>query len=98
MTNLLDIKNKLEKYLPELVKKYPIKSLGIFGSYSRGEETEDSDIDLLVEFNGPIGMEVVDLVIELEALLEHKVDLVSKNAVQARMLPYVEKDLVYVAA
>ena len=52
---------KLQNYKDNLLEKYPIKSLGIFGSYSRGDNNLDSDIDILVEFNGRIGIEFLDL-------------------------------------
>ena len=45
---------KLQEMLPELKKKYPIKYMGIFGSYIRGEQSPSSDLDILVEFNGSI--------------------------------------------
>jgi predicted nucleotidyltransferase len=53
--------------------------IGIVGSYARGEETEESDIDILVDFSEPIGWEVVDLKEYLEDLLSHRVDLISKG-------------------
>lgn len=70
--------------------------MALFGSYARNEETEGSDIDILVEFSSPVGFEFVDLAIELEELLRQKVDLVSKKGVKSGMLPYIEKDLIYV--
>ena len=44
----------------------------------------------------PVGFEFVDLAIELEKLFKHKVDLVSRKAIRPKMLPFIEKDLVYV--
>jgi hypothetical protein len=79
-----------------LFHKYPIKELGIFGSVARKEENADSDIDILVEFSEPVGWEIIDLASELEELLGYKVDLVSKKAVRANLMPFVLKDIVYV--
>ena len=91
------ILDRLREHKAELFKKFPIASLALFGSYARGDETTESDVDILVEYNGPIGWEVVDIVEELEGLLQvKKVDLVSKRAVKPHYIPYIEKDLIYV--
>jgi len=80
----------------ELTSKYPIKSLGIFGSHAYNSATEDSDVDILVEFNGPIGLDFVLLADELEFLLSKKVDLVSVNALKPNMYESIKTDLIYV--
>lgn len=56
----------------------------------------NSDIDILVEFNRPIGMEIVDLVFELEKLLGGSVDLVSKKALKPELLKAIEQQINYV--
>lgn len=91
-----EIVTQLRREKSRLSAKYHVKSLGLFGSYARGEHTPESDVDLLAEFSEPIGIEIVDLVDELEALLKRQVDLVSHKAIKSRMLPFVEKDLIYV--
>ena len=81
MTAIQEIKNKLHEYLPTLKQKYPIASLALFGSVVRDDfDTEKSDIDILVEFNGPIGWQFIDIEEELEELLGRKVDLISKDS------------------
>lgn len=70
--------------------------MSLFGSYARIEQIRESDIDILVEFSSSVGFEFVDLAIELEQLLNQRVDLVSRKGVKADMLPYIEKDLIYV--
>lgn len=82
-----------EKHLKE---KYKIKRLGLFGSVCRGEATDESDIDVLAEFEEPIGLEFVDLADELEKILGHKVDLVSKGGIKPSYFRYVQEDLIYV--
>lgn len=77
-------------------QKYPLKSMGLFGSFARNEGTAKSDIDVLVEFNQPVGFEIVDLAIELEKLLGYHVDVVSRKGLKTTLLPYIEKDLIYV--
>jgi predicted nucleotidyltransferase len=96
MRNLTDIKEKLNKSLPMLKKKYPIKYLAVFGSFSRNENKETSDIDVLVEFNEPVGIEFINLAEELEAILETRVDLVSRNAIKPQYFEQIKNDLQYV--
>lgn len=70
--------------------------MAIFGSYGRGQQTESSDVDILVDFQRPIGIEFIDLANEIEKLLKIKVDLVSKNGVKSQYLKHIEQDLNYV--
>ena len=80
-----------------LAQKYPLKSLALFGSYARGTQVDGvSDIDLLVDFSEPVGMEIVDLVMDLEDILKHRVDVVTYNAVKDRLFHYIKEDLAYV--
>jgi len=80
MTSAGEIREILRKCLPEIRDKYGVTSIGIFGSYARGEEAPDSDIDIIVEFDRPIGWELVDLADHLESILHHKVDLVIRRS------------------
>jgi predicted nucleotidyltransferase len=97
MKTLSEIKEILRKHKKELKEKYKVKSIAIFGSYARGEQTEESDIDIMVEFYEPIGLKIVDLKDYLESILNVKVDLITKNSIQN---PYIKKsieeDLIYV--
>lgn len=96
MPNLDEIKLKLNDRKAFYAEKYGVARIGIFGSYSRGDQSESSDIDVLVEFDRPIGFQFIDLADDLERLLNAKVDLVSKKAIRPRMLHLIEQDLVYV--
>jgi predicted nucleotidyltransferase len=96
MNTIADIKKILSNHKHLLSEKYPIKNIAVFGSYSRNEQNQKSDIDILVEFNAPIGIEFVDLAEELEKILHSRVDLISKNGVKKSYLDYIEKDLIYV--
>lgn len=82
--------------MPEITAKYPIKSLAIFGSLSRKEDDENSDVDILVEFNRSVGMEFIHLCYELEEILNRKVDLVTRNAIKEKYFREIERDLIYV--
>lgn len=77
-----------------LVKRYPIKRLALFGSYARDEATPGSDIDVLVEFSQPVGFQFFDLAQELERLLDHPVDLVSRNGIKPAYYAAIEPDLI----
>jgi uncharacterized protein len=96
MKNLAEIKDKISLNRRALFSKYPIQSLAIFGSFSRKEQTESSDVDILVEFKENIGIKFIDLADELEQLLGIKVDLVSKKGIKEKYLRAIENDLIYV--
>ena len=91
-----DIKSILSSRLPALKKRYPISSMAIFGSYARGEATDNSDLDIIVDFNGDIGWEFFDLAKEIEELVHKKVDLVSGNAIKPHYWPHIKQDMIYV--
>ena len=91
-----EIRALLSQSKSELVRKYGIKQLGIFGSYGRGDHGPSSDIDILVEFSEPIGIEFVDLANELERILDGKVDLVSKDGIKPRYWKLVASEVIYV--
>ena len=88
--------NILQAIKPELLANYPIKRLAIFGSVSRREDTESSDIDILVELDKPIGMRFIHLAYALERLLKRKVDLVSFDAIKEKYFKEIQPDLIYV--
>ena len=78
------------------LREYNPEMIGVFGSYARKDNSAQSDIDLLVEFEEPIGLEFVTLAEELEKLLGIRVDLVSINAIKPKMRKIIMKDIVYV--
>ena len=90
---ILDI---LKQKKPEIFSKYPLQSMAIFGSYSRGDYNENSDIDILVELNGTMGFKFLHLNYEIEALLNRRVDLISKRGLKPEFLQQIEPELIYV--
>ncbi|MBS1519737.1 MAG: nucleotidyltransferase family protein [Bacteroidetes bacterium] len=88
--------NILKSQKSKLEEKYPISELALFGSYARGDNNEKSDIDILVDFNGRIGIEFISLAHDLEDIFNTKVDLVSRKGIKPKYLPFVEKDLIHV--
>jgi len=78
--------------------KFGVKALGVFGSAARDEMRSDSDVDILVDFQGVATFDkYMDLKAYLETLLGTAVDLVTEEALKPRMRPLIEKDLVRVA-
>ena len=96
MTTLADIKEKLTRLKPKLQAKYPLETLAIFGSYARNEQVEASDIDLLVEFNGFIGIEFIDMANEIEDCLGIKTDVIKRKYLKPKFFERIEKNLIYV--
>jgi len=96
MYTLDEIKSILAEAKPELQKKYPLSELGIFGSYARGDANESSDIDVLVDFNGVIGMQYFDLIDDISLLFNAKVDVVSKRGIKPNYFRFANDDLQYV--
>jgi len=90
----------LNKNHSRLQQKYKVNEISIIGSYARGEQTENSDLDIMVDFREPIGWNVVDLRDELEELLGLPVDLILKDGVMQRKKLYdgILEDAVYVKA
>ena len=95
MIELQEILQILRIHQPELQKKYPIGRLGVFGSYARGEATEQSDIDIAVEITGPMGLNFVAMANEIETLLGKKTDVVPLRSIKPQYQQFVQKDLVY---
>jgi predicted nucleotidyltransferase len=96
MTTLAIVKEKLRNHQLDLSSRFGLSKMAIFGSYGRGQQRTDSDIDILVEFNRPIGLEFIDLAEELERILGERVDLVSRNGIKASYFREIEAELTYV--
>ncbi|GAB1452359.1 nucleotidyltransferase family protein [Draconibacterium sp.] len=96
MNSQVDVENKLKELKPILDKKYFVERIGYFGSYSRNEQTKNSDIDILVYFRKPIGWDFFDLQDLLEKELKLKVDLVSAKALKEQLKETILKSVKYV--
>lgn len=80
------------------LKDFGIKSLAIFGSVARDEARADSDVDILVEFEGPVTFDrYMDVKFYLEDHLGKRVDLVSRRSLKPMIRDKVEKEEIYVA-
>ncbi len=91
-----DILNKLRDLKPILYREYSVRQIGLFGSFSNDTNTEDSDIDLLVEFEGSVGWKYFSLEIYLESVFERKIDLVTKSALKEQIKDRILNQVKYV--
>jgi uncharacterized protein len=96
MKTLEEIKQWLEQHKSVLQEHYQVKELGIFGSYVRQEQTETSDVDMLVEFSEtPSLLKFVSLENYLSDNLGVKVDLVHKSGLKPRIGERILAEVVY---
>lgn len=87
----------LKKHKAELLGKYKVKDIGIFGSYVRDEQIAESDIDILVDFyETPDLLKFLELERYLERLLKKKTDLVRKQAIRPELKDVILKEVVYI--
>jgi len=96
MISKQDILLKLRDLKPILYNDYSVKKIGLFGSFSDDTFTEDSDIDILVELERPIGWKIFSLELYLEKVFDRKIDLVTKNALKEQIKNIILKQVNYV--
>ena len=96
MKSLEEVKRIIDVYRKELEEKFKVKNIAIFGSYARGEQTPQSDIDIIVEFKEPVGMLFIHLADFLEEILGIKVDLLTPEAIKKNRIKYINEELIYV--
>ena len=95
MRTLDEIHAELRAMLPELRERYPVAGLGVFGSYARGEQREGSDVDLLVDFDGPIDFfRLFDLEEEIGRRLGARVEMVTRPALKPYIRQAILRDVV----
>jgi len=97
MKTVEEIKEILTDHKKELTDNFNVENIGIFGSYVKRQQKQTSDIDILVEFEEPVGLlSFVGLKNHLSDLLGVEVDLVMKNALRPRIGKRILKEVVYV--
>jgi predicted nucleotidyltransferase len=96
MGHLSTIKAILEQLKPKLAAKYHVQTLALFGSVVRDDFNAGSDVDILIDFSAPIGIEFIDLADYIERKLNRRVDLVSRKAIKEPYYRAIEGDIVYV--
>ena len=90
------VKDLLRSMKEELSNKFGVSSIGLFGSVTREDFSDKSDIDILVEFSRPIGMDFFTLADLLESRLDRKVDLITRDGIKPRYFEAIKEDLIYV--
>ena len=90
-----EIEETLKRFKPILREKFKVKDIGFFGSFVRGDESETSDVDVLVDFFEPIGWEYIDFKEFLEEILGIEVDLVTVKALKPQLKEKILKEVVY---
>ena len=96
MKELATIKQIIKELKPELEKRFHVSSIGVFGSVVRNDFSENSDVDIIVDFSQPIGIEFIDLADLLEEKFHEQVDLVSKKGIKPQYFSSIENEIVYV--
>src|SRR4030042_3887391 len=96
MKNLKEITALLAGRKKELEQRFKVKSLRIFGSYVRGDNGPDSDLDVIVDFIEPVGFEFIHLADYLENILGMPVDLTTEDAIKPNRLPYIKENIINV--
>jgi uncharacterized protein len=87
----------LSQYKPEIQRRFGVRSLALFGSRARDQSHASSDIDVLVEFDGPAtSARYFGLQFFLEDLLGAPVDLVTQQALRPQLRPFIERDAIHV--
>jgi uncharacterized protein len=96
VAHLSTIKSILKELKPELALRYHVNTIGLFGSIVRDDFTPQSDVDILVDFSAPVGIEFIDLADYIEKKLNRKIDLVSRKAIKDKYFKVIESEIIYV--
>lgn len=87
----------LAEHKPVLAERFGVRRLALFGSMARGAGRPDSDVDVLVDFDGPAtSQRYFGVQFYLEDVLHRPVDLVTETALRERLRPFVERDAIHV--
>ena len=100
MSYLDEVIKKIKSQYPYLSSEFGIKRIGVFGSVAKQADSDQSDIDLVVEFERPIGLKFISLAEYLEKLFGRNVDILTKDGIRnirvKRVSTDIEKDIIYV--
>lgn len=87
----------IREHMPELRDTYKVSKIGVFGSFAREEDTESSDIDILVEFSQNVGLfHFIDLQNRLAEILKRKIDLATPNALHPVIKEQILREVLYI--
>ena len=90
-----EILAKLSELKPDLQRDYAVKRIGLFGSYSQNNQSKNSDIDLLIELEKPIGWKFFSLEMFLEKIFDKRVDLVTVNGLKSQIKDRILRQVNY---
>jgi uncharacterized protein len=90
-----EILRRLQEHQEEMGKRFSVRRIGLFGSYLHRKESENSDIDLIVDLSNPTFDHYMDLKFYLETLFERPVDLVLSETIKPRLKPVIQKEAAY---
>jgi predicted nucleotidyltransferase len=96
MKTLDEIKSIIKKHRQELEGHFKIKEIALFGSYVRGDQNTDSDLDIMITFREPVGFLFIELCDYLEDLFGMIIDVVTRRGIKSNRWKYIEEDLIYV--
>ena len=88
-----EITNILSEKSEYLTEAYGVKKIGLFGSYANGTYTDDSDIDIIVEFETPLGFRFMEFADYLEEILGKPVDVLTVGGLQGIRMPHVAQSI-----
>ena len=89
-----EIRKKITEIKPFLREEYGVVNVKVFGSFARNEQALDSDLDLIVDLEKPLGFAFLDLCEFLEKEFQLKVDVLTARTLQTRFAKYIQKDLI----
>ncbi|MDX1920821.1 MAG: nucleotidyltransferase domain-containing protein [Candidatus Caenarcaniphilales bacterium] len=96
MKSLQEVKSIIFGLKPYLREKYGVLEVEIFGSYSRDEQTQNSDLDLIITLDKPLGFEFLDLCDYLDSQLDVKVDILTQKGIKKNFYNSIKGDIVHV--
>ena len=94
MKSIEQVLESLREAKPELARRFGVKHLAVFGSYARGEQREESDVDVLVDVDPTIGLGFVDLADAIESLLGLPSEVVSRRAIKPQHWEVIRTELI----
>ncbi|PNE20179.1 nucleotidyltransferase [Mesotoga sp. Brook.08.YT.4.2.5.1] len=100
MHDLESIIELLRENLPELKNRFSVSKIGVFGSYVKGNQSDNSDVDIYIEFDKVPGLEFMEIADHLERIVQNKVDLLTPSGLKSirnsRIRQDIEKSITYV--
>lgn len=91
-----EVIDALRALKPLIMDSFKVRSIALFGSYARGEQTESSDVDVIVDVDSSIGLNFIDLADLIENRLGMAADVIPADGIKPRYQEYIAKDLLYV--